>query len=442
MKTFKFGGIHPPENKLTEQKAIEIMPIPSELAVSLSQHLGKPAKAIVKKGQAVKKGQLIAEADGFISANIHAPSSGKVSAIKSYPQPNGQYAETVMIATDGKEEWLEGVNVEPIDWKKLSKQEILDRIKSAGIVGMGGAGFPTSVKLSPPKEKNIDTIILNGAECEPFLTSDHRLMLEEPSGIVEGLKIISSLFDNKVKASIGIEENKKDAIKKLEGIVAGSEIKVISLETKYPQGAEKQLINAITGRELKEGELPFDKGCIVHNVATAFAIYEAVCKNKPLIERIITVSGMEINKRKNINALVGTKFSDIIEYWGQELSGKVNQVITGGPMMGKAQYTFDVPVTKTSSGLLFINNEQLETSKERTCIRCGKCVDACPQELQPWLFANFAQQKEFDEIQQFGLFNCTECGSCTYVCPSKREIVHWIKYAKVIIGTRNKRKSA
>lgn len=442
MKTFKFGGIHPPENKLTEQKAIEIMPIPSELAVSLSQHLGKPAKVIVKKGQAVKKGQLIAEADGFISANIHAPSSGKVSAIKSYPQPNGQYAETVMIATDGKEEWLEGVNVEPIDWKKLSKQEILDRIKSAGIVGMGGAGFPTSVKLSPPKEKNIDTIILNGAECEPFLTSDHRLMLEEPSGIVEGLKIICSLFDNKVKASIGIEENKKDAIKKLEGLVAGSEIKVISLETKYPQGAEKQLINAITGRELKEGELPFDKGCIVHNVATAFAIYEAVCKNKPLIERIITVSGMEIDKRKNINALVGTKFSDIIEYWGQELSGKVNQVITGGPMMGKAQYTFDVPVTKTSSGLLFINNEQLETSKERTCIRCGKCVDACPQELQPWLFANFAQQKEFDEIQQFGLFNCTECGSCTYVCPSKREIVHWIKYAKVIIGTRNKRKSA
>ena len=442
MKTFKFGGIHPPENKLTEEKAIEVMPIPKDLAVSLAQHLGKPAKPIVKAAQKVKKGEIIGEADGFISAHVHAPTSGKIKSIKSHPHPSGQYAPTVFMESDGQDEWLEGLNVEEPDWKSLSKETIVERIKKAGIVGMGGAGFPTNVKLSPPKDKTVDTIILNGAECEPFLTSDHRLMLEEPEGIIEGLKIICSVFDNKVQACIGIEENKKDAIDKLKKIVEGTDIKIISLETKYPQGAEKQLINAITGRELLEGELPFDKGCIVHNVATAFAIYEAVCKNKPLIERILTISGIEIDKRKNLKAVVGTKFCDIMDYWDETISGKVNQVITGGPMMGKAQYTFDTPVTKTSSGLLFINNQQLETSQERTCIRCGKCVDACPQELQPWLFANLAQQKDFDELNEFGLFNCTECGSCTYVCPSKREIVHWIKYAKVLINARKNRKSA
>ncbi|ACF14210.1 electron transport complex, RnfABCDGE type, C subunit [Chloroherpeton thalassium ATCC 35110] len=441
MKTFKIGGIHPPENKLTEGNSIEVLPIPSELAIPLLQHLGKPAKPVVKAGQRVKKGELIGEADGFISANVHATTSGTIKAIKSHPHPGGQYAPTVFLESDGQDEWLDGCNTEPQDWQSFSKEDILNRIKAAGVVGMGGAGFPTNVKLAPPKDKVIDTVILNGAECEPFLTSDHRLMVEEPEGIIEGLKIITSLFSTPVKAYVGVEANKKDAIEALAKYASSYNFEVVQLETKYPQGAEKQLINSITGRKIQEGELPFDKGCIVNNVGTAFAVYEAVCKNKPLIERVVTVSGIEIQAKKNLKVIIGTMFSDIISACGN-IPGTVNQVISGGPMMGKAQYSFEASIIKTSSGILFINNEGLDTSRERTCIRCGKCVEACPQELQPWLFTNLAQRREFDELPAYGLFNCTECGSCTYVCPSKREIVHWIKYSKAIVNNRKKRKSA
>jgi len=441
MKTFTIGGIHPPENKLTEDKAIEVMPVPAELCISLNQHLGKPAKPVVKMGTEVKKGQLIGEADGFISANVHASTSGKVKAVKPAPHPGGQYAMSVFITPDGNDEWLEGCNTAPVDWKKFSKEEIIAKIKDAGIVGMGGAGFPTNVKLSPPPGKNIDHIILNGAECEPFLTADHRLMLESAEEVIAGLEIISSLFEGKAKASIGIESNKPDAINALKQLGAPKGIDVIPLKTKYPQGAEKQLINAVTGRTIEPGELPFDKGCLVQNIGTAVAIYEAVCKNKPLIERVVTVSGMEITERKNILARVGTTFKDIISFCGNT-TAHANQVISGGPMMGKAVFSFDAPVTKTTSGLLFINNKGLEKSKERTCIRCGKCVDVCPQGLGPWLLANVAQLRDFDEIQLLGLANCTECGSCTFVCPSKRELVHWIKYAKALVNNRQKRKTA
>ncbi len=441
MKTFTIGGIHPPENKLTEDKAIEVMPIPAELCISLNQHLGKPAKPLVKMGAEVKKGQLIGAADGFISANVHASTSGKVKAVKPAPHPGGQYAMSIFITPDGNDEWLEGCNTAPIDWKALSKEEIISRIKDAGIVGMGGAGFPTNVKLSPPPGKNIDHIILNGAECEPFLTADHRLMLESAEEVIAGLEIISSLFDGKAKASIGIESNKPDAIDALRKLGQAKGIDVVPLKTKYPQGAEKQLINAVTGRTIEPGELPFDKGCLVQNIGTAVAIYEAVCKNKPLIERVVTVSGMEITERKNILARVGTTFNDIVSYCGN-MTAQANQVISGGPMMGKAVFSFDAPVTKTTSGLLFINNKGLEKSKERTCIRCGKCVDVCPQGLGPWLLANVAQLRDFDEIQLLGLANCTECGSCTFVCPSKRELVHWIKYAKALVNNRQKRKTA
>lgn len=441
MKTFTIGGIHPPENKLTEDKAIEVMPVPSELCISLNQHLGKPAKPVVKMGAEVKKGQLIGEADGFISANVHASTSGKVKAVKPAPHPGGQYAMSVFITPDGNDEWLEGCNTAPVDWKKFSKEEIIAKIKDAGIVGMGGAGFPTNVKLSPPPGKNIDHIILNGAECEPFLTADHRLMLESAEEIIKGLEIISSLFDGKAKASIGIESNKPDAINALKQLAAPKGIDVVSLKTKYPQGAEKQLINAVTGRTIEPGELPFDKGCLVQNIGTAVAVYDAVCKNKPLIERVVTVSGMEITERKNILARVGTTFQDIVAYCGN-MTAQANQVISGGPMMGKAVFSLDAPVTKTTSGLLFINNKGLEKSKERTCIRCGKCVDVCPQGLGPWLLANVAQLRDFDEIQLLGLANCTECGSCTFVCPSKRELIHWIKYAKALVNNRQKRKTA
>lgn len=441
MKTFRTGGIHPPESKLTGNSPIEVMPLPSELAIPLSQHLGKPAKPVVKMNDEVKKGQLIGEADGFISANVHASTSGKIKAIKPHPHPGGQYAMTVFITPDGKDEWAEGLECAPADWKRLSKQEILRKIKDAGVVGMGGAGFPTNVKLSPPPDKKIDTLILNGAECEPFLTADHRLMIESPEDIVTGLEIMAFLFDGPLKIAIGIESNKQDAIETLQRYALPKQIEVVSLKTKYPQGAEKQLINAITGRIVGEGELPFDKGCIVQNIGTAVAVCEAVCRNRPLIERVVTVSGMEITRKKNITVRIGTSFSDIIAFCGN-MSDKTNQVISGGPMMGKAVFSLDVPVVKTTSGILFINNPALGKSMERTCIRCGRCVEVCPQGLAPWLLANVAQLRHFDEIQTLGLANCTECGSCTYVCPSGRELVHWIKYAKALVANRQKRKSA
>jgi len=417
------------------------MPLPAELSIPLSQHLGKPAKPVVRMNDEVKKGQLVGEADGFISANVHASTSGKVRAIRPHPHPGGQYAMTVFITPDGKDEWAEGLNSAPVDWKGMSKEEILKKIRDAGVVGMGGAGFPTNVKLSPPPDKKIDTIILNGAECEPFLTADHRLMVESPEAVVAGLEIMASLFPGTLKLAIGIEANKPDAIDALQQYAVPKKIEVLALKTKYPQGAEKQLINAITGRNVGEGELPFDRGCIVQNIGTAVAVYDAVCRNRPLIERVVTVSGMEIARQKNISARIGTSFSDIIAFCGG-MSEKTNQVISGGPMMGKAIFSLDVPVVKTTSGILFINNSALGKSRERACIRCGRCVEVCPQGLAPWLLANVAQLRQLEKIQLLGLANCTECGSCTYVCPSGRELVHWIKYAKALVSSRKQRKSA
>jgi electron transport complex protein RnfC len=300
---------------------------------------------------------------------------------------------------------------------------------------MGGAGFPAHVKLNPPKDKNVDILILNGAECEPFLTPDYRLMLEKPEEILKGLEITASLFDKNLKIYIGIEGNKPDAIKTMKQHVQGKPFEVVELQTKYPQGCEKQLINAISGRTLAEGQLPFDVGCLVHNIATIYAIYEAVAKNMPLVDRVMTVSGMEITNRKNLKATIGTKITDIISYCGG-IPGDINQLIIGGPMMGKAQYTFDIPVTKTTSGILFVNNKEIEKSREKTCIRCGKCIDGCPQSLQPWIMADMAQHDNIDVLPSYGLNDCMECGSCSFICPAKRDIVHWIKYAKVMNANR------
>jgi len=437
MRTFKKGGIHPPENKITADIGIEILPTPDIVTVLLSQHLGKPAKPVVKKKQKVKKGQLIAEADGFISAHIHATTSGMVKSIdERVSSPAGQFSQAVVIESDGQEEWADGLNID-IDYESLSREEKLRKIQDAGIVGMGGAGFPAHVKLNPPPEKKVDTFILNGAECEPFLTTDHRLMLEKPEEILKGLDIAASFFDKDIRVYIGIEANKADAIKIMEERTQGTRFEVVPLKAKFPQGCEKQLINTVTGRVLAEGQLPFDVGCLVHNVATIYAIYEAVAKNKPLIERVFTVSGMEINSRKNLRATLGTKITDIVDYCGG-VTDEINQVIVGGPMMGKAQFTFDVPITKTTSGILFINNRGLERSRERACIRCGKCVEVCPQGLQPWIMTDLARLNQFELLPAYGLNDCMECGSCTFVCPANRDIVHWIKYAKVM-NTRQKR---
>ncbi len=431
MKTFKFGGIHPNENKLTSALAIEIMPMSKLLAVPLAQHIGKPAALVVKVGDEVKKGQCIADADGFISAAIHAPTSGKIKKIDQHPHSCGKFVKTVFIESDGKEEWAEGLNTAEMDFKKISLEDRLTKVKDAGIVGMGGAGFPTHVKLSPPKDKKIDVLILNGAECEPYLTADHRLMLERPDEILKGLSIIASFFPEDLKVYIGIENNKKDAIELMKEKASAFGFEVVVLKPRYPQGGEKQLINAITGRTVGNGQLPFDVGCMVNNIATAFAIYEAVCKNKPLIERVLTVSGMAIRSKKNIQVPIGTMFSDIVNYCGGIAGGKMNLLISGGPMMGKAQYSFDVPVVKTISGILFIDELKLAEKKERPCLRCGRCETVCPINLKPILLANLAQTN-VEETQEYGLSQCMECGSCAFVCPSKRDLVHWIKYAKVM----------
>ena len=442
MKTFKRGGVHPPENKLTRDVAIEYLPLPKQLIVPVNQHLGSPAIPVVKIGDQVKKGQLIAESSAFISANIHAPTSGKVTKIQPHTHTNGHYSLSIYIETDEAETWVEGLNTPEINYKELSKEEIITRIKNAGVVGMGGAGFPTHVKLSPPKGKKIDTIILNGAECEPYLTSDHRLMLERPADILKGLDIISRLFEKGTKVYIGIENNKPESIKMMREYAKDYNFEVAELKTKYPQGGEKQLINAINGRVLGPGQLPFDVGCLVHNIATAFAVYEAVVKNKPLIERVVTISGMQIKNKKNLQMLVGTQIKDIVDFCGGMLSENINQVIAGGPMMGKAQYSLDTSIIKTTSGLLFIDNKELDSFKERPCIRCGRCVEACPIGEKPWILVDLAQRQHVENLPNYGLEQCIECGSCAFVCPAKREIVHWIKYAKQINLSIKRQKEA
>lgn len=438
MKTFRFGGIHPDDNKFTRDCPVEEMPVPAILAVPLLQHIGKPARAAAGVGDEVKKGQCIGEADGLISARIHAPTSGKVKKIEKHPHPGGQFVQTVFIEPDGRDEWLEGLNAEEADPSGLSAEEKLLRIRNAGVVGMGGAGFPSHVKFSPPKDKEIDTLILNGAECEPYLTADHRLMLENPDEVIKGLAIISSFFKG-AEVVIGIEDNKPDAIRVMTEKAAPLGFLVVPLKARYPQGGEKQLINALTGRTVGNRQLPFDVGCMVSNVATAAAVHAAVCRNRPLIDRVLTVSGNAIKNRKNLRARVGTMFSDIARHCGGLSLERTNLLVSGGPMMGKAQYSFEVPVTKITSGILFIKEDRIERTKERPCLRCGRCEEVCAADLKPWLLGNLSQKGDTEQAEAYGLNQCMECGSCSYICPSKRDLVHWIKYAKSVNAVVKKR---
>jgi Na+-translocating ferredoxin:NAD+ oxidoreductase subunit C len=437
MTSFKHGGIHPPENKFTRDYAIEECPFPDLLTIPLNQHIGKPAKALVKPKQEVKRGELIGAMDGFVSCNVHATTSGIVKKVDRVPHQGGGYSDAILLEPDGEDIWHEDVLSEPCDVTLLSQTDVLERIKDAGIVGMGGAGFPAHVKLMPPEGAVVDTFILNGAECEPFLTSDFRLMLEKPNEILKGVDILKNLFGEKVEVYIGIEKNKPEAIELLQKKSTSLGFKVIGLDAKYPQGSEKQLIQALTGREVAEKQLPFSVGCVVQNVATAYAIYEAVTYKRPLTERVMTVSGMEIANRKNLRVRLGTRFADILEFCGG-LKNDINQLISGGPMMGKAQYSFEVPVTKTTSGLLFIDNKELDRMRERPCIRCGKCLSVCPQGMSPSVMADKSQNNELEQLPELGLHSCMECGSCAYVCPSKRDIVHWIKYSKAIVANKAK----
>lgn len=435
-RTFK-GGIHPPHfKKATEKLSVEKATEPKMVFIPMHQHIGAPCEPIVKVGDNVKIGQKIGEAKAFVSAPIHSSVSGTVKKIQQLDTPTGK-SVTVVIESDGKNEVHESVKPKG-DINNLSKEEIVSIIKEAGITGMGGAGFPTHVKLSPPPEKKIDTVILNGAECEPYLTADHRLMLEEPEMIIKGLKAIMKAVDVK-KGYIGIENNKPDAIETMIKVASKeSGIEIVPLETKYPQGDEKRLIYAATKREVPAGGLPMDVGVVVNNVGTAHAIANAIETGMPLVERIATITGSAINKPKNLLIKVGTPFNEIIEQCGG-FKDKPGKIIMGGPMMGLAQFSTEVPAIKGTSGILVLNEKEAKIPDPDPCIRCAKCVDICPVNLQPLFISKLSLKKMYDETESYSPLSCIECGSCSFICPSKRPLLQSIRVAKrEIISKRRK----
>lgn len=426
------GGIHPPDKKaLAANSAIVEAKPPKIVVIPLSQHLGAPCKPLVTIGQEIKKGEMIGEPGGFVSSPVHAPVSGKVTAIGEFPNAMGRMISSIVIENNLKEEWT-ALKDNP-DYMKLSPDELKEKIKAAGIVGMGGAAFPTVVKLSPPKEKPIDAVLINGAECEPYLTADYRLMIERPKEIIEGLKILMKVLGVQ-KGYVGIENNKPDAVIKMKDAVQGeSGIEVIALEVKYPQGAEKMLIKAILGREVPPRALPMDVGVVVQNVGTAIAVYEAARYGKPLIERVVTITGEGIKEPKNLMVKIGTPVSQLIEEGGGFSDG-AGKVISGGPMMGFALSSLEIPVTKGTSGILVIPEKDVaHVDDYGPCIRCGRCIDACAMGLMPFMLSILSEKGFYEEAKEYNLFDCFECGSCTYVCPSKRPIVQFVRLAKSLV---------
>ena len=432
MFTFPKGGVHPLESKaLTEHSSVETLPTPQKLEILLTQHFGVPCKPIVKKKEMVVEGDLIGEVEKGLGADIHASVTGKVKNIGTSAHPISVSVPSVIIETDPEASPIER---SASDWEGLSREELLERVKKAGIVGIGGAGFPTHVKLSPPPEAKIDTLILNGAECEPYLTTDHRLMLEHPEDVIEGAKIILSILGIK-ECHIGIEANKPDAIEALKGVSSkassnGFNISIDPLKVKYPQGSEKQLIQSITGRLVPGFGLPFDVGTIVQNVGTTKAIYDAVVYEKPLYEKIITISGRGISRPANLLVKIGTKLSDIVTFLGGT-KPDLAKVVMGGPMMGFAIPNLDIPVTKTTSGVLFLTNDEIDANPHGQCIRCGWCLDACPMGLLPNEIGLYVEAGRPEDTSQFGVFECFECGCCAYTCPAKRPLVQFIRLAKM-----------
>ncbi len=442
IKTFK-GGVHPEEYKdMSLGQPVERYLPKGDLVFPLNQHIGKPADPVVAVGDEVLAGQLIAEASGFISANIVSSCSGKVKAIEPRMTASGNKAMSIVIENDGQFTPMPGIG-EPVNIEDLSHQEIIDAVKKAGIVGMGGAGFPTNVKLMPKDPEQIEFIIANGCECEPYITCDDRLMQEHGRSIVEGMKILLLLFPN-AKGVVAIEENKPQAIKVMEGICAsekGVEVQVVA--TKYPQGGERNLISVIAGRDIKAGQLPAEVGCVVCNVASLNAIYLAVCKNEPLMERYFTVTGSAIAQPKTVIAKIGTSAAELVEAAGGIKEGvTAKKALSGGPMMGIAMSTLDVPICKNNNALTVLAEDEVEEAQKQmtACIRCGRCAKACPIHLVPQMLADAAERGDLDRFEHklYGL-DCFQCGSCTYVCPAKRPLMQLFKVTKATIMA-NKRK--
>ncbi|WKZ31713.1 MAG: electron transport complex subunit RsxC [Thermodesulfobacteriota bacterium] len=428
-RTFE-RGIHPSYYKeLTSGKRVEPAALPRTVVIPLQQHAGTPCEPLVKKGESVQEGQKIADVKAFVSAPVHASISGKVKDIELANHPNGYRCASVIIEGDGlRREW--GTGTKGVDVGTLQPEAVRQAIREAGIVGMGGAAFPSSVKLAPPKGRAVDTVILNGCECEPFLTADHRIMAEEPEKVVWGLKALMRA-SGASKGFIGIEENKPDAIEALAKAVSGSpEIKIIVLEAKYPQGAEKMLISAAVGRKVPPGKLPFDVGVLVNNVGTAVAVFEALNWGKPLFERVVTISGNGVREPKNLKVRVGTLFEEVIAQCGG-LVGKELEVLNGGPMMGNSQSTLAVPVTKGTTGITVISADEIRSKPYEPCIKCASCVEVCPMGLMPYRLGDYGKLQMTAEFSALDGLSCIECGCCSYVCPAKRPLIQWIRVGKL-----------
>lgn len=430
LKGFKIGGVHPADNKITRGKIIEVMPVPATAVISLAQHLGAPAEAIVKKGDEVKVGQQIGKAKGFISANIHSSVSGVVKSVDAVRNAMGLLVPSVTVEVSG-DEWMDTIDrsEDIVSEITMSAEDIVKRVAEAGIVGLGGATFPTNVKLMVPDGKKAVALVVNGVECEPYLTSDHRLMLENSQEIVIGIRILCRAL-NVDKAYVGIENNKQDAIVAMRKASQNdNSIEIVPLRVMYPQGGEKQLIDAVMNRQVPSGALPIEVGAVVQNVGTVYAVYQAVQKNKPLFERVVTVTGKSVKDPKNLLVRVGTPVQNLIDYCGG-LPEDTAKVIDGGPMMGRSMANLDGVVNKGSSGVLMLNCKDTLEAQAGPCIKCAKCVSVCPMGLEPYLINAMADKRMFEDIIPHDVMDCIECGSCSFTCPANIRLLDNIRLAK------------
>lgn len=442
VKSF-LGGIHPLGSighgkSLTADSPIEQMPAPKYVTIPMSQHIGTPCRPSVQKGDYVQVGQRVGEVGGFVSAPVHASVSGTVVEVGPKLTAGGGTGLCVVIENDFKDEWAQEHTLDKRLLDEVDAAQALKSLADCGVVGMGGATFPAHVKLSPPKDKKIEYLILNGAECEPFLNADHRMMLEYSEKIIDGVRLIARILGGP-KCIIGIEDDKKAAAATMEKAASGTGIEVTLMPVKYPQGSEKQLIHVLTGRQVPSGKLPMDVGCVVVNVSTAAAVYDAVLMHRPLIDRVVSVTGSVVHP-KNLMVRIGTNIADLIEHCGG-LKPEVDRVVSGGPMMGIALFDLNVPVTKGTSGVLALNNKQTGRGTLTNCIRCGRCVKGCPIHLLPYELCNDVEKNDWAAAEKHSALDCVECGSCTYVCPAKRNITSSLRIAKrQVMALRNKKK--